>query len=760
MTARLHLDFETRSAAKFGKGGVGLYRYAEHPTTGIWCFAWWFGDGPVSIWWRDEPLPLEVIEHVRSGGAVVAHNAPFERRIWNIVLYRMCNGYLPLLAIEQMDCTMARALAMGLPDDLAKAAMVVRAPHQKDASGKTNMEQMAAPRSIEFSRDTAAQLYAEGALLTTIDDHLEYSRYRVGGLWEDVMTIRWWYDADRRAIHTSYCKTDVLAEHGVDVVVPALSPSELDLWRLNEKINDRGFPIDVPLMKKVRDVVNGSLGASNRRMWTLTNGAVKKCTEHARLKDWLEKRGIKAFLLKGGELKQSVGKGVTGELIAMAGNDLVAKEAIELHNGASEARASKMVKALEVKNNDDRIRGCFRYHKAGPGRFAATIWQAHNLVRVDEDSELPTVRVLAAALEKFDTATAIEFAHLATGRTLHWMAKMERATLRAKPGKIFHGADLSNIEGRVNAWLAGEQWKLDAFAAFDRGEGHDLYKVTAGSILNIDPGTVTKLQRQTLGKVPDLAGGYQGSVMAYVTMGATLGVKVEDIADVAAQTTDPKVWAATAKSFRDRFSCGLEQSVWTGLKVVVNAWRERHPMIVQSWWDRQDAAIQAVSNPGQIVDILGGRIRYLSQNGFLFCYLSSGRVISYPQPEIVRVKYIKEEKQEIDGVEVLVEVEAWKNAVQVWGIEKGQWVPYTLYGGIQCENDDQGFSRDVFSDGGKDLDALGYNLVFHCHDEWLSEDDLSFGSTTEMEIVLSKPRGYAPGLPLAAKAWADERYVK
>lgn len=758
MLPKLHLDFETRSLLKLGRGGVGLYRYAEHLTTSIWCFAYRFGlEGPVSIWWRDEPLPTEVVEHVRAGGTIVAHNAGFERRIWNVVLNRMMNGHLPQLEIGQMDCTAARARALGLPGDLERAAKVVRAPHQKDVAGGNVMKKMAAPRSVSFV-DAGAAAGWPNNILFVIEDTLEHSLYMTPG---GIARIDWNYDAALRTAQTEYCKTDVLAETGVDTVTTPLSDRERRIWQLNERINDRGFPLDLPLVDKVQAVVDTTSKRANRRIWTITNGAVKKCSDHGALKKWLEGRGIKAYVLKNGEYKQSVGKGVTEDLLTAATNDPLAREAIDLHSATARvAYASKIGKARTVINSDGHLRGVFQYHTAPTGRFSAVNWQAHNLMRVDEEMELPTLRELIKICERFDADLATDVIDLATGKTLFWMPKMSRPIIKARKGRIFRGADLSNIEGRTNAWTAGETWKLEAFRAFDAKIGPDLYKVTAGNILNVAPAQVTKAQRQTLGKVPDLAGGFQGSVMAYVSMGVNLGVDPTMIAGVAAETTDPKVWAATAKSFRPRFSCGLEQSVWTGIKVVVNAWRSRHPEIVQSWWDRQDAATAAVSAPGSIQDCCGGRIRYMSQSGFLWCMLPTGRLLAYPQPEMVRVKYIKEEKQEIDGVEVTVEVEAYKNAVQVWGLEKNQWAPYTLYGGIQCENDTQAIARDVFCDGGLDLDALGYNLIFHCHDEWLSEDDPNFGSTEEMVRVLSMPRSYAPGLPLAAAAWEDERYVK
>lgn len=761
---RLHLDFESRSALKLGKGGVGLYRYAEHLSTSVWCFAWRFGnDGPVNLWWRGDPFPSEVFYHVAMGGIVVAHNAGFERRIWNVVLNRMHDGILPVMQIEQMDCTAARARAVGLPGDLERSARIVRAPHQKDVSGSATMKKMAKPRKVEFTSDKARQQYEARQVREVLDDTNERTVLGVGfdNIFEAV-TITWWHDAELHDVLSDYCKTDVLAETGVDMVVPALSDKLLKLYQFNERVNDRGIPIDLELVDKVEAVLDISAKRANNNMWTLTGGVVKKCTDHGKVKTWLDGQGVRAYKLgKDGEEKQSVAKGVTDDLLLAAGTNQAAREVIELHNGASKlAYAGKIGDTRVYMNDDERIRGVFMFHTSPTGRFSATTWQAQNLIRVDEESELPTLRQLIGALDKFNAAQATDFSDLYTGRTLHWMAKMSRPVIKASPGKLFKGADLSNIEGRVNAWLAGEQWKLDAFRAFDNKTGPDLYKVTAGSILGVPPADVTKLQRQTLGKVPDLAGGYQGAVMAYVSMSQQLGVNLVDIADVAAETTDPAVWAATAKTYRERFACGLEQSVWTGLKVVVNAWRERHPAITQSWWDRQDAAIEAVSNPGHITSACDGKIRYLCNAGFLWCLLPSGRTIAYPQPEIIRVKYIREEKQEVNGVMVLVEVEAWKNAVQTWGLEKGQWVPYSLYGGHQCENDTQGTAFDICFDGALDLDALGYNLIFHCHDELLSEDDPNFGSTEEMVRVLSQPRSYAPGLPLAAAAWEDERYVK
>lgn len=765
MPPRLHLDFETRSFAPFGKDdkrSVGLDIYASHPTTSVWCFAYKFSGGPVQSWWRDEPIPLDVVEHVRNGHTVVAHNARFERKIWNNALYRMMNGYLPLLDIEQMDCTMARCQALSLPADLERAARVVNAPHQKDMVGSKSMLKMAKVKSVTWFEPCFADAYAAKQLrLGVLDDKLEYSTYGFADMPSHgaVLRLEWEYSAELRAEQDSYCRSDVLAEDGVDQVVSPLSPKELALWQWNERINDRGIPIDVPLIQKIKATAEAGKHDANIQIATLTGGVMDKVTQHGRLKTWLEERGIPA--------PDGVGKHQTDDLsaVALVKRDDDAVKAIQLHAATSKSSLSKLDKALDMKGPQDCIRGVFSYHAAGTGRFAAYGYQAHNLVRLDEESELPTVRDVIKILDRFEPLTAYQFIEMVHGRAMHWLSKCSRPTIRAPQGKIFRGADLSNIEGRSNAWVAGEQWKLDAFKAYDEKRGPDLYRVTAGALLNIDPNIVAGTQRQTFGKVPELASGFQGSVGAYKKMGTTTGVRPDQIADVAAQNTPPEVWEQVAKGYRPQYSSGLEKAVWTGVKIVVNAWRQRHPMIVQSWWDRQDAVLEAVSNPGQMVSVCEGRVRYLCNHGFLWTMLASGRLQAYPQPSIVRVTEIKEKVIGIvEGIEIYEEYEVTKNAVQVWGIDGGtkQWAPYTLYGGILCENDIQGLSRDICFAGAQLQTAFGYDICFHCHDETLAVCDPGFGSGAQIESLLTVQPDFDPlgRFPLAAKAWEDERYVK
>lgn len=339
---------------------------------------------------------------------------------------------------------------------------------------------------------------------------------------------------------------------------------------------------------------------------------------------------------------------------------------------------------------------------------------------------------------------------------------------------IFRGADLSNIEGRVNAWNAGEQWKLDAFVLADGKLSYGMYELTAAGIIGVAPDQVTKAQRQAQGKIPELACGYQGSVGAFVSMATTYGTKPEEVADIAAQSCSPEQWKKTLARWRPNTSAGLEPHIWTGIKVVVDGWRAKHPKIVQSWYDLQDAAVMAVSQPGTVVPCC--KVRYLCSKGFLWCQLPSGRVMAYAQPRIIRQKTEKltpingaptpmmtvsedAEFVEINGQWYIQEA-LWSNVVEVWGVEQGQWRSYTLYGGLQCENICQGIARDVLSYAMLRIDRAGYPIVLHAHDEVLCECPVNFGSRQELASLLSQGEPWTIGLPLDAKAWSDERYVK
>ena len=357
MTApRAHGDFETGGVVDLMR--VGVYRYVEDPDTQIWMLSWRIDEQTVQRWHPGEPAPEPLLNHVAAGGCFVAHNANFERQVWNTKLRSLpgCQHW-PKLEIAQMDCTMARGLAVHLPADLDSLAIVLGLAEKKDREGRALMMKMARPRKV----------HADGQ-------------------------IEWWNTPDNIARLGAYCDQDVIVESLADAKLPPLSTEERRLWELDQLINDRGIMIDVPTVEKCVDILEVAQERANAKMAALTNGYVKKCTEATRLVDWLVERGIPC---------ESIAKGEHDELKVFADclGDPLAREVIELRAEAGRASTAKFKKMLDCRCSDGRLRGLLNYHRALTGRWGGSLVQPQNLPRTDPDTELPGVLAAIALME-------------------------------------------------------------------------------------------------------------------------------------------------------------------------------------------------------------------------------------------------------------------------------------------------------------------------------------------------------------------------
>jgi len=349
----------------------------------------------------------------------------------------------------------------------------------------------------------------------------------------------------------------------------------------------------------------------------------------------------------------------------------------------------------------------------------------------------------------------------------------------ATPGTRFVGGDLSNIEGRVAAWITGEQWKVDAFRAYDEKRGPDLYRVAYARSFGVaDPATVTG-QRRQVGKVTELSLQYQGSVGAWIKMAANYGVAPVDVVDVVRLAVPEAAWLAMVLAYphaQDKH--GLPQNEWAAIKLIVKGWRDAHGNMVQGWWDLQDAAIEAVANPGAVVPVLDGKVRYVFVRGFLWCSLPSGRVLAYFNPRVVTAdtSYIEmpggarvklddlregEQEQMLEDGGLLVHQSRRRVDYEGYEGEKKRWATMNLYGGMQFNHIVQGTARDIMVDGMLEADKRGYPLVLTVHDELLAECPSGFGGADELADIMSTVPAWVVGdLPLAAKSWEDVRYAK
>lgn len=306
-----------------------------------------------------------------------------------------------------------------------------------------------------------------------------------------------------------------------------------------------------------------------------------------------------------------------------------------------------------------------------------------------------------------------------------------RGGLCAEVGHKLVAADLSNIEGRTLAWLAGEEWKLQAFRDYDAGKGDDLYLVTAGGILGKSPKEVTKQERQAYGKTPELACGFGGGVGAFQNMARVFGMDMPD---------------AQAKE-------------------IVKGWRKKHPKTTALWYDLEDAVKRAVQHPGMRIEC--GKLVIRRDGTWLRIRLPSGRFLCYPGVRIDKAecweckRKTKEMKAECPACGGTATSE--RDQVTYMGTNQytRRWERISTYSGKLAENVTQAVARDVIAHNMPNVEDEGYLLVLSVHDELVCEtlDIPSFTSDRLCQLLSAVPF-WAQGLPLKAEGFEASRYRK
>lgn len=718
----VHMDFETRSACDLKKSGVWVY--ANHPSTGIWTLKYRFGEsGPMLTWKPGDPAPVDLLNHIRNGGKIVAHNAAFERTIWNTIVVGKMHADWPKIAIEQQDCTLARAAAIDHPQGLDMLGKVLELPVQKNMRGHALMQKMAKPRKA-----------------------LPNGEYE------------WWDDIWNVIELDDYCEDDVRVETLADAKIPPLTDSEREVWHLDQRINERGVHIDLYAVQRCAQLVELAKKRADQTMRALTGRDVKKVTSVAQIKDWLQSRGIDVT---------SLGKGEHESLLYLADlqDDKIARQVIELRKATGTSSTAKYKAMLQcVSETDARIRFLLQYHGAGPGRWAGRLVQPQNFKRVDYEEEGYQVDWLVELLHSpFTVQEIAECIDSVYGplKCLQLLALSLRTMITAEHDAILFGGDFSNIEGRVVSWIANEQWKLDAFAAYDAGTGPDLYKLSYSRSFGVPIEQVGKGKKRQIGKVSELSLGYQGSVGAFINMGANYGVDVYELINPVYEASDPQQWQRTMESYASaQNKMGLQPKAWTACKIIVDNWRAAHPNIVQLWWDMQDAAVEAASNPGTVVTIPQGRISFYNDGRCMWMLLPSGRTLCYPSP---RVKTTVEKIERADGSEY----ERIKHVVWFWGVDPDtrQWVERAMYGGLLTENAVQAIARDIMVDAMFRAEKAGYDLILTVHDELLAEVKKVWAvvaglSEQHFAEIMAMKRDIYAGLPISVATWSGPRYNK
>lgn len=700
----LHIDFETRSTVDLKETGV--YVYAEHPTTDVWCAAYARNDEPVKLWTPGQPVPLEIIGAMHVGETLVAHNAAFERIIWRYILAPRYGWPEPKL--EQWRCTMAMALAMSLPGSLGGAAAAVNLPIQKDSAGHRLMLQMSRPRKLE--------------------------------------PLTWWDVPEKLDRLYAYCKQDVEVERQLEKRLVPLRESEQRLWWFDQKINDRGVFVDQPLCKAAIKIVDGAKAELDAAMSKATDFAVTACSQRNQLVLWLKSRGVET---------ESIAKDQVDEMLAadtLPGDTIVdgkrepgdVRKALTLRKEGSKASVAKVDALLSGVSADGRAKGLLQYHAAATGRWGGRRFQPQNIRR----PELEDIDTLIGLLARGDHSLF----SMMYENPMSAISDAIRGMVTASKGRKLVAADFANIEGRVAAWFAGEDWKLKAFSDFDAGSGHDLYKLAYGRAFGVDPAMIGKTDpRRQIGKVMELSLQYQGGHGAFVAMGANYSVDPRDITPVVRAAVSEETWEKALRRFRPQNSFGMAAADWSALRIVIDGWRQAHPRIKQCWKDLEEAACGAVENKGEVFSV--GAVRFKVSGSFLWMQLPSKRAICFPNPCIKQKKMPWEDD---DGDPV------YKESLCYMGVDSftRQWSEQFAYGGQIFNYVVQGTSRDLLVEAMFRVETADYPVILTVHDEAVAEPKIDHGSKEEFEKLMSELPDWAAGCPVTAAGWEGHRYRK
>lgn len=678
---KLWLDTETynETPIKFG-----TYRYTSDCE--VMILAWAIDDGPVRV----EDLTLgddsssDFMLAVLEADEVIAHNVMFDRN----VLRKLG------IPVEKWRCTMVKAMSHSLPGSLDKLCEILNVAQDKakHKEGKELVQLFCKPRPKNQKLRRA-----------TRETHPE----------------QW-------ARFLAYAGNDIEAMREVDRKLPVWNykDAELALWHLDQRINDRGFAVDLELAQGAIKAIDVEQDRLADAAWAHTDGDVNAATQ----RDALLEHILAEYHMSLPDLR-----GSTVERL-MLKEDLPdgLKELLAIRLQASTTSTSKY-KALINGATDGRMRGTLQFNGAGrTGRWAGRTFQPQNLPRPALDND---------EIELGIEAIKGGVADLITDNVMELCSSAIRGCIVAPPGRKLVVADLSNIEGRMLAWLAGEEWKLQAFRDFDAGIGADLYKLAYAKAFGITAAEVSKDQRQ-VGKVMELAFGYEGGVGAWTTFAAAYGIDLEALG-AAAYDTIPGQTLHEAGRFYDwmveqgKGTMGLSRTAFVVCDSFKRLWREAHPQVSSLWKELESTCIDAVDNPGKTFECRKFKVR--RDGAWLRIGLPSGRALCYPQPKL------EEGKLTYMGINQYTR----------------QWCRMKTYGGKLVENVTQAAARDVLAGSMAAIEKDGYDIVLTVHDEIITEaPDNSAYYVIDLADHMSTPPEWAQDLPLAAAGFEGYRYRK
>lgn len=734
------MDFETYSEAGYyvnsegkvkgvkadGKGGlrvVGTPNYVSHPTAEVLCLYYDLKDGKGRRGWLPGmPSPTDLIEHITRGGLIEAWNATFEFYVWNVICTK---GYgWPPLPLHQVRCVMARSRRHSLPGKLQKATEVLGTVG-KDPAGDVLVRKLTRPHTPTKNRKEI--------------------RWTPATAWPDFKAL---YD---------YCDQDVAAEDAAAAKIPDLTPYEFAQWQTDQTINVRGVQVDIESLDAALEIEKQTRAKYNAELCELTGGAVETSDKLPALLTWVNAQGADMTSVDADHIKA-----------AFKRDDLTpgVRRALELRSELGAANVKKLHTLKLQVSSDGRLRDQYLYSLAHTGRASAGGVQIHNITAkgpatfkcadescgrifgahhhaacphcgcfLTEQCDEWTIEAVQEALGAIRTRR-LDVVEYFFGDPIAVLCGCLRGLFTAAEGKDLICPDFSAIEAVVAACLSRCQWRIDVFNTHGK-----IYEMSASKITGVSFEEIIEYQertgldhklRKTLGKVAELASGYGGWIGAWKNFGA------------------------------DKFMSDDE------MKTAILAWRDDSPEIVEMWggqfrqtgarmseghpelYGLEGAFIASVLNPGQTFEYYD--ISYTLLDDVVYCRLPSGRHLHYHRPRLA-VKPGKWGKPD----EYAITFEGWNSNSMKGPVG---WVRMETYGGRLFENVVQAVAADIQFEAQGRLEAAGYPIVMHTHDESTMEVPVGWGSLEEAVAIMSQRPSWAAWWPIRASGWRHKRYQK
>ena len=642
-------DIETYSDVDLSKCGV--YKYVEGDFH-ILLFAYAFDDEDVKIvdLACGEELPQEVLDAIDDPNVI--------KWAWNAQFERTCIGHYlgRVLSPDSWRCSMVQAASLSLPLSLKEAAKALKTGEQKDKAGENLIRYFSVPCKPTKSN---------GGRTRNLPEHNPEG-------WQQFK---------------DYCMQDVRTERDIRkrLEVFPLMEHEWDYYHMDQRINDRGVLIDKKLVEQAIACDLMLSDAMMKKAYELTG--LENPNSVSQLKTWLQERGIEI---------DSLGKKEVAAMITDLDKHSCDQEALDmlkLRLQMAKSSVKKYQAADRCTCADGRARGLFQFSGANrTQRWSGRNIQLQNLPQ-NHISTLDEARELVK-MGCFDMVESIY------GNTPDILSQLIRTMLIAKPGCKFIVADFSAIEARVLAWLAGEEWRMEAFK-----NGEDIYCASASQMFGVPVvkhGINGELRQK--GKVAELACGYGGAAGALISMGALdMGLSEEELPD------------------------------------LIDDWRNSNPKIVQFWWDIEKAAIESIKDHK---DRQVGRIGVSFSNNTLWLQLPSGRRLAYVKPKLQPNRF-------------------GRLSITYEGLgQNNKWCRIETYSGKLVENITQATARDLLAEAMWRIEKAGLEIVGHVHDEVILEVPEDGVTIEDVCQIMNQNPKWADGICLSSAGYSGSYYFK